>query len=336
MSHPNLPTKIKSTVMRATATTSTCHGGAFVSHRRPLSLRRSSHIPIQPNGHNHHWKPMRAIIVVSKNCRLSVRANAKPTQDWNAEPYEVSHIGGKYYLDEQDVVTFLDPPKDLIPLDPSSYNPAAYLWKKIDDIPVERRHNLLSVLTPRLISRAWDVAGGRYEDSKLAKRSASSLLSDVTRAGFIELWRCRTSGAPLPIAWMNTCQKVIFCCSDGKAYGRLIGGYPPLPGIFHPIHPLYFCVGETNEVMSTEEPCDLAYEFGDGFFNLPEYPQEFPKPGKHPPLFDDQVVIYVRHVGPGVMVGQAWQEGKALEQVPKKLCSEILMVNHYFASNKNN
>lgn len=51
---------------------------------------------------------------------------------------------------------------------------------------------------------------------------------------------------------------------------------------------------------------------------------------KHPWPFNDQVVMYIRHVGPGVMVGQAWQEGKALQQVPKKLCSEILMVKDYF------
>ncbi|GFQ05644.1 cucumisin [Phtheirospermum japonicum] len=314
--------------MRATATTSTCHGGAFVPHRpspHPPICCSSPRILRQPYDHKHNWKPMRAKIEVSKICKLCARANAKATSDWNAEPYEASHSRGKYYLDEQDVVTFLDPPKDLIPLDPSSYNPASYLWKKIDDIPVERRHNLLSMLNPRLISRAWEVAGGRYDDPKLANKSASSLLSDINCAGSLELWRCQTSGAPLQIAWMNTSQKVIFGCSDGKAYGRLIGGYP-LSGIINSVHPLYFSVGEINEVMSTEEPCDLAYEFGDGLLNLPEYPQEFLKPEKHPWPFNDQVVIYVRHVGPGVMVGQAWQEGKALEQVPKKLCSEILMV----------
>ena len=47
---------------------------------------------------------------------------------------------------------------------------------------------------------------------------------------------------------------------------------------------------------------------------------------KHPYPFSDQVVLYIRHLGPGVLVGQAWQEGKALEQVPQKLCGEILMV----------
>lgn len=28
-------------------------------------------------------------------------------------------------------------------------------------------------------------------------------------------------------------------------------------------------------------------------------------------------------------MGQAWQEGESLEQVPKKLCDEILMVRDY-------
>ena len=32
--------------------------------------------------------------------------------------------------------------------------------------------------------------------------------------------------------------------------------------------------------MSTEQPCDFAYEFGDGLFDIHEYPQGFPKPGK--------------------------------------------------------
>ena len=47
---------------------------------------------------------------------------------WDEKPHEIVDNGKKAYLDEQDVVTFLDPPKELIPLDPSSYNPAAYLW----------------------------------------------------------------------------------------------------------------------------------------------------------------------------------------------------------------
>lgn len=53
---------------------------------------------------------------------------------------------------------------------------------------------------------------------------------------------------------------------------------------------------------------------------------------KHPYPFDDQVVIYIRHVGPGVLLGQAWQEGKELEQLPQKLCGEILMVKDHSAS----
>lgn len=31
--------------------------------------------------------------------------------------------------------------------------------------------------------------------------------------------------------------------------------------------------------MSTEQPCDFAYEFGDGLLDLKDYPQGFPNPG---------------------------------------------------------
>lgn len=50
---------------------------------------------------------------------------------------------------------------------------------------------------------------------------------------------------------------------------------------------------------------------------------------RHRQPFGDQLVVYIRHVGPGVAVGQAWQEGRELEQVPKKFCGEILMVKEY-------
>lgn len=67
---------------------------------------------------------------------------------------------------------------------------------------------------------------------------------------------------------------IVSCCNKiGET-----GGYP-LSGIIKSISPLYFSVRQVTEVLSTEEPCDLAYEFGDGLLNLPEYPQEFPKSG---------------------------------------------------------
>ncbi|KAL8458839.1 hypothetical protein ACS0TY_036373 [Phlomoides rotata] len=322
----------------STTTTTTCHSGAIWPRcPSPSHHHFPPRIYLLTYEHKFNWKPIRTSEQFSKSklCTLSARANAKARSEWDVGPYEAAQIGRKYYTDEQDVVTFLDPPKELIPLDPSSYNPASYLWKKIEDIPEERRHHLLSLLNPRLISIAWEVAGRRYDDPNLAKKTASSLLSDGKLAGSLEIWKCRTSGAPLPIAWINSSEKAIFCCTDGKAYGRLIGGYPLLR-IINSNSPLYFSVSQVNEVISTEEPCDLAYEFGDGLLNLPEYPQEFPKPAKHPWPFNDQVVIYIRHVGPGVMVGQAWQEGKALEQVPKKLCSEILMVKDYFSFSEKN
>lgn len=246
---------------------------------------------------------------------------------WDEKPYEVLPNGKRAYLDEQDIVTFLDPPKELIPLDSASYNPAAYLWKKIDDIPQERRRRLLRLLEPRLISRAWEIAGTRYEDPKLAERSSSQLLSNEDGVS-PEYYNCRTSGGPMPISWIKFFKTAIFSCKDGNVYGRFIGE-TFLTGLANSFSPLYFIVRQLKEVMATEQPCDLAYEFGDGLFDLHEYPEGFPRPVKHPYPFNDQVVVYVRHLGPGVSVGQAWQEGKALQQVPQKLCGDIIMVKDF-------
>ncbi|KAM3375179.1 hypothetical protein P3S68_013893 [Capsicum galapagoense] len=267
----------------------------------------------------------------SATVRASSSSFSSSASPWDEKPYQVLPNGKIVYLDEQDVVTFLDPPVELIPLDPSSYNPAAYLWKKIEDIPEERRHRLLPLLNPRLISQAWGIAGTRYNNPKLVEKSASSLLATGNSETVAEFWKCRTSGGPLQIAWLNFFKKVVFRTGDGQAYGRLISE-SIFSGLSNSFYPLYFTVSELKEVMSTEEPCDLAYEFKDGTLDLPDFPRGFPKPAEHPWPFNDEIVIYIRHAGPGVMVGQAWQEGKALQQVPKKLCGEILMVKEYLSS----
>ncbi|XP_021720343.1 uncharacterized protein LOC110687989 isoform X3 [Chenopodium quinoa] len=257
-------------------------------------------------------------------------AKAFNTTSWDEKPSEILPDGKRVYLDEQDVVTFLDPPKELIPLDPSSYNPASYLW---------------------LILAAWEVAGGRYNDAKLAKMSSSNLLSGENDALSLEFWNCRKSGGfylalaffnvligilILIVTWENflTAFRTINNRSNAFWINQIFAdGVSPLARMATSSSPLYFTVKEVNEVMPTDQPCDLAYEFGDGLLNLHDYPEGFPMPAKHPWPFNDQVVIYVRHLGPGVMVGQVWQEGLALEQIPKKLCGEILMVKDYTVSN---
>uniref|UniRef100_A0A803M9K8 Uncharacterized protein n=1 Tax=Chenopodium quinoa TaxID=63459 RepID=A0A803M9K8_CHEQI len=284
-------------------------------------------------------------------------AKAFNTTSWDEKPSEILPDGKRVYLDEQDIVTFLDPPKELIPLDPSSYNPASYLWKKISEIPEERRHRLLYLLNPRLILAAWEVAGGRYNDAKLAKMSSSNLLSGENDALSLEFWNCRKSGGPMPLGLIKYLQMnyALFCYARhyfvkmetymedllSGVYAVFLNnlsasanaGVSLLARMATSSSPLYFTVKEVNEVMPTEQPCDLAYEFGDGLLNLNDYPEGFPMPAKHPWPFNDQVVIYVRHLGPGVKVGQVWQEGLALEQIPKKLCGEILMVKDYSVSN---
>lgn len=267
---------------------------------------------------------------VRKRRASTAASSSMHVSPWDDKPYQLLPGGEISYYDERDVVSFLDPPKQLIPLDPSSYNPATYLWKKIDDIPEERRHHLLALLNPRLISRAWEVAGTRYDNPKLAKKSSSNLFGDEAGVKLLEFWHCRTNGGPLAVAWINYFKKALFCCKDGQIFGRVVDA-TVLNGLSRSFAPLYFKVKEVTEVMATEQPCDVAYEFGSGDFDFQEYPQGFPKPGKHPWPFNDEVVIYVRNVGPGVMVGQVWQEGQDLKQVPKKLCSEILMVKDYDA-----
>ncbi|GMP31742.1 hypothetical protein CsSME_00005829 [Camellia sinensis var. sinensis] len=66
-------------------------------------------------------------------------------------------------------------------------------------------------------------------------------------------------------------------------YGRLIGR-SVIAEFASSRYPLYFAVRQHNEVMSTEQPCDLAYEFGDGFLGINEYPPGFPRPGAEIPI----------------------------------------------------
>ncbi|KAG0472295.1 hypothetical protein HPP92_016841 [Vanilla planifolia] len=239
---------------------------------------------------------------------------------WEEKPYEIFEGGIKLYLDEQDIATFVDPSKVLIPLDTESYNPAAYLWKKIADVPEERRHHLLSIIKPRNIPRLWKLAGTRFQDAKLVKKKSSMLLSMDGNSMSPEYWRCRTSKGLLPFSWLNDFGKAIFHGKDGGTYGR-IRLSALIPAIVSKnFGPLYFTVRQVSDIMATEQPCDFAYEFGNGLLSLDEFPEGFPIPAKHTWPFNDHLVIYIRHVGPGVVVGQAWQEGNDIEQVPKKFC----------------
>ncbi|CAL5428620.1 unnamed protein product [Camellia sinensis] len=57
----------------------------------------------------------------------------------------------------------------------------------------------------------------------LLKKHASSLLSNGDGVPSLEFWNGRTSGGPIPIAWINSFKKAIFHVKDGMTYGRLIG-----------------------------------------------------------------------------------------------------------------
>lgn len=79
-------------------------------------------------------------------------------QDEEGElPYRIVH-GKKFYLDELDIAGLLDGQAYLRPFDRESYDPFAYLWKKIEDIDPERRVRLIEILRARHLRALWKVA----------------------------------------------------------------------------------------------------------------------------------------------------------------------------------
>eukprot|EP01018_Ginkgo_biloba_P007207 Gb_40028 [translate_table: standard] len=245
-------------------------------------------------------------------------------------PYRILPDGSKVYLDELDILALLDPPKYLVPLDKRAFNLAAYFWKKIGDIPQERRYRLLHMLQPKHISRVWEFAGRRYNGESADKNNAASMLPSIKNELLLpEFWTGQINGVPWPIGWMSRFKKAFFLGKDGNVYGQVLPGGFLVRNIANYFSPLYFLVRNASEVVATEEPCDLACEFGEGQVHLLDLPAHFPKPAKHPGPFNDQLVVYIRSAGPGVLVGQAWQEGRELEQVPKKFLGELLLIKDY-------
>ncbi|KAH7423234.1 hypothetical protein KP509_12G045700 [Ceratopteris richardii] len=246
------------------------------------------------------------------------------------DPYRILDTGRKVYLDELDVLTLLDPPSFLIPSDPNNYNQAAYLWKKIADIPEERRHRLLDLLTPKHVANMWDITGQMYELSQRPSLEPASVLLGTQSELFMKpvTWTGKAFDVSWSLNWFSKFQKTFFLATDGSIYGRVTLGGWMLKNMIRWLFPLYFEVREIRKVIATEEPCNIALEYGDGQLHLKEVPNGFPKPGKHPWPFNDASFDYLRPAGPGVMVGQWWIEGMDLEQVPEK-CVNFVLIKDY-------
>ncbi|CAI5938347.1 unnamed protein product [Closterium sp. NIES-64] len=297
--------------------------------------------------------------------------------------------GRKYYLDELDIPGFLDGSRYLRPSDPETYNPAVFLWKKIGDIPEERRHRLLGLLKPHHITLMWDAAGNRFqleqedgEEGADPVTSAGGMLPDVATSAQLqpEIWDGRVIGVPGPLLWLSRFQKSFFVGADGLRYGRVISG------LSNVITPLYFRIRAATNVLATDEPCDLSFDYESGQLHLKDsgLPEGFPDPrtmcgrggaggdsgavmaggaerggrgqmgflhlrsilrsppfrinlsclsptlsGPHPPIFDDDFRDYVRAAGPGVIVGQSWQEGREVDAEPRQFLGEFILVRRH-------
>lgn len=269
----------------------------------------------------------------SQGTSLSRRSNAINDQDKEIEkpvyeqkgnigedPYRILETGSKLYLDELDVLTLLDPPSFLIPTDANSYNQAAYLWKKIGDIPKERRHRLLDLLTPKQVANMWDITGEMYGLPNSPLLEPANVLLGTKSEFFMKpvTWTGKAFNVSWPLTWFSTFKKAFFLAPDGSVYGRVITGGWLLQNMTKWLLPLYFEAREIRKVVATEEPCHIALEYGDGQLHLPEVPKDFPRPAKHPWPFNDASFDYLRPAGPGVLVGQWWIEGVDLEQMPDR------------------
>ncbi|KAL3682983.1 hypothetical protein R1sor_001005 [Riccia sorocarpa] len=247
------------------------------------------------------------------------------------DPFRLLDNGQKVYLDELDVISLLDPPPYLRPFQASHYNHAAFLWKKIGDIPEERRHRLLDLLLPRQITKMWEIAKIKYDDPDIFVDDAESLISKpaLENPGKPIVWDGRVTDAPWYYRPFTRFQKIFFS-KNGRVYGRLKAGGIVLEGLQARVAPLYFEVRRAEVVMATDEFCDLVLDYGDGQLHLKgSLPPGFPQPGRPIPPFNDKACDYIRAVGPGVVVGQGWVEGVDLEQVPKKLFGEFLLVKRF-------
>ncbi|RWW87890.1 hypothetical protein BHE74_00003251 [Ensete ventricosum] len=152
------------------------------------------------------------------------------------------------------------------------------LKKKIGDIPEERRHRLLSTVKGRKTSYLPSFTSLTFlltlnqDLCLLIGLMTSERLSSMARTErhmdeYLLLMLSNASGGSLPF------------------------------GLDKYYSPLYFKVTPIMEVMSTEQPCDVAYEFGNGLLDPWNIPAGFTKPGKTNQLVDNKLL---NSIGSGI------------------------------------
>eukprot|EP00252_Welwitschia_mirabilis_P021176 TRINITY_DN5351_c0_g1_i1.p1 TRINITY_DN5351_c0_g1~~TRINITY_DN5351_c0_g1_i1.p1 ORF type:complete len:200 (+),score=19.92 TRINITY_DN5351_c0_g1_i1:165-764(+) len=106
--------------------------------------------------------------------------------------------GKKAYLDELDILDILDPYINLEPFNKETYNAAAYLWKKIDDIPEERRPRLFQFLWSLHISECWTMSGIRFKVANPIFKIKDEMPTAKTSMPFVpEVWSGKINGGNL-------------------------------------------------------------------------------------------------------------------------------------------
>ncbi|GAQ89690.1 hypothetical protein KFL_005510050 [Klebsormidium nitens] len=208
-------------------------------------------------------------------------------------------------------------------------NYGTYFWTKFLEINADERIKFLDWIDHRHMEWLWRLGEQRYSNigTRMYTHAAKLLpVRGVTKVFRPQVWIGKVDGAP---PFFGDFHRVIWVAPDSNMYGRTVllpnrKGW--LRRFIDETFPLYFRVKQTNLVVATERPCDMVIEYVTDMSELDgNIPPEYPKPVPPPHPFNDAMKEYMRPLGPGLMVCEAWHEGVSPEATPKPFLKTSVM-----------
>jgi len=225
--------------------------------------------------------------------RIGIRALNKPEEGWLDHKPIMPPDGSISYVDEKAIQDLLD--NCDVSLKPNTTTFSEIL-KHIEK--EGRLHRLCDILEKRHISKIWKMAGYNPTDSE------SAMVSLETEKWCGKSWkmneerhlRLSLRGHPR-LSLRGSFRMMILGCHNSHDYGVVY------PGKSCTEKSKFLFVVERNPIYiwGDVKPCDLAFVFGDG--KRLGYLQQAQQTGS----LNDRITVYIRSVGPKVLVGQAWK-----------------------------
>eukprot|EP00898_Chlorokybus_atmophyticus_P004015 jgi/Chlat1/4614/Chrsp293S04359 len=250
------------------------------------------------------------------------------------------------YYDPEEAVArllgFIEQLDDLVSFE-DNYTKAGAIWGAIEDIPADKRHLLLERFDARQLERLWGMTEDRTNDEAIRAAIKSGVNVASTLPSFAATEPVLNEGtydgvSPGVFPLVKRFQKQFFRTADGKQmYGRVILGFPG-GRLLGEIAPLYFRVRRGVTITATDVAADICLVYGTGQLQLrpPDIPAGWPMPAPHLYPFNKGLRDYLRLVGPGVLIGQGWNEGGGVEDAWRELYSdaepepeEVVLQQHF-------